>query len=238
MILYYIRHGEPIYSPDSLTPLGERQADALALRLANSNIGKIYSSTSIRAQMTAKPTADILGKPITLLDWADEKHAWRELTVRRSDGFLHWCFQDEYIAELFQSKEIRRLDNRWYEHPEFADTRFKAGIQRIEREVYAFMETLGYRHDSERGGYIPIRPNNERVAFFAHQGFGFAFLSALLDIPYPVISTKTDMTHTGVTVISFEGTRGLVIPKVLTLSNDSHLFKANLPLKYNNKINI
>ena len=27
MFLYYIRHGDPIYNPDSLTPLGQRQAN-------------------------------------------------------------------------------------------------------------------------------------------------------------------------------------------------------------------
>lgn len=30
MLLYYIRHGMPVYDPDSLTPLGERQAEAAA----------------------------------------------------------------------------------------------------------------------------------------------------------------------------------------------------------------
>jgi len=29
MILFYVRHGDPIYDPDSLTPLGKRQAEAL-----------------------------------------------------------------------------------------------------------------------------------------------------------------------------------------------------------------
>ena len=32
MILYYVRHGDPIYDPNSLTPLGMRQAEALAKR--------------------------------------------------------------------------------------------------------------------------------------------------------------------------------------------------------------
>ena len=34
MLLFYLRHGDPIYSPDSLTALGERQAEALGRRLA------------------------------------------------------------------------------------------------------------------------------------------------------------------------------------------------------------
>ena len=32
MILYIVRHGDPIYDPDSLTPLGHEQAKAVAKR--------------------------------------------------------------------------------------------------------------------------------------------------------------------------------------------------------------
>ena len=41
MILYYLRHGDPIYSPDSLTPLGHEQAKALAKRLATYGLDEI-----------------------------------------------------------------------------------------------------------------------------------------------------------------------------------------------------
>ena len=57
-----------------------------------------------------------------------------------------------------------------------------------------------------------MRDNNDRVALFAHQGFGLAFLSCLLDIPYPQMSTDFDMSHTGVTAIHFKGD-GIVIKK-------------------------
>ena len=34
MILFYIRHGEPIYNPDQLTPEGHAQAEAVGTHLA------------------------------------------------------------------------------------------------------------------------------------------------------------------------------------------------------------
>ena len=34
MIFYYVRHGAPIYEPDSLTELGHKQAAALAKRFS------------------------------------------------------------------------------------------------------------------------------------------------------------------------------------------------------------
>ena len=55
MLIYYIRHGDPVYDPDQLTPLGEQQAAAVANRLALFGVDEIYSSTSNRAIQTAKP---------------------------------------------------------------------------------------------------------------------------------------------------------------------------------------
>ncbi len=62
MLLYYIRHGDPIYDPDSLTPLGERQEEALAKRIANYGIDQIYASTSNRAYRTAFLLAELTKK--------------------------------------------------------------------------------------------------------------------------------------------------------------------------------
>jgi len=62
MRLYFIRHGQPIYDPDSLTPLGHEQAKALSKRFLNLGLNKVYSSTSTRAIQTAQPTCDLLGK--------------------------------------------------------------------------------------------------------------------------------------------------------------------------------
>ena len=96
------------------------------------------------------------------------------------------------------------------------------------------MQRLGYRHDHARCAFVAERPNEDRVALFAHQGVGLIFLAALLDIPYPQMCTHFDISHTGITVIHFEGD-GIVIPRVLQLSNDSHLFAAGMPTKYNNQ---
>ena len=235
MIFYYIRHGDPIYNPDSLTPLGMRQAEALAKRLALYGVDQIYSSTSNRAILTAKPTCDILKKEPVLLDFAHEQHVWDELTIDKADGSgKSWLFHDKSTAEFLNSKEIRDLGDSWYDHPEFAEYHYEKGIDRVYRETDAFLESLGYEHLRYTGKYKVKESNEQRVALFAHQGFGMAFLSCLLDIPYPMFCTHFDMGHTGVTVIEFRGSNGYCIPKILTLSSDSHLYREGLPTKYNN----
>ena len=110
MIFYYVRHGDPIYNPDSLTPLGERQAEALAKRLALYGVDKVYASTSNRAILTSKPTCEILKKEPELLDFANEMHVWSEFTTERLDGNGDtWLFHHPEIIDLFNSPEIRNL---------------------------------------------------------------------------------------------------------------------------------
>ncbi len=236
MLLFYVRHGDPVYYPDSLTPLGERQAEAVSKRLAVYGLDEIYASTSERAQLTAKPTAEVLKKEIKLLDFCNEIHTWFEFSFDDGQG-RSWIFQKPKYRRLLASREIASLGDEWYDYPEFKQYPFKDGVMRVNRETDAFMRTLGYEHNREKKEYTVLEPNDKRIALFAHQGFGICFLSSILDIPYPMISNHFDMCHTGITVIEFKDEDGVAIPTLLTLSNDSHIFREGLPLKYNNSIN-
>ena len=235
MLFFYVRHGDPTYDPDALTPLGQRQAEAVAKRLAMQGLDRIFASTSSRAIQTAQPTCEILKKEMTLVDFANESHAWNELAVV-DNGTRSWLFQNQRFVTLFSDKSIRDLGDRWYEHPQLVQYDLKRGIDRINNECDKFFLGLGYEHDRLTGRYKVIHSNNERVALFAHQGFGIAFLSCVLDIPYPMIAKHFDMCHTGVTVIEFGERGGYAVPKVLTLSSDSHIYREGLPTNYNNYI--
>ncbi len=234
MLLYYVRHGDPIYSPDSLTDLGHRQAEAVAKRLAVHGIHEIYASTSHRAIQTATPLSQIIKKEITQLDWCNEGHVWNEFTCTVGD-VTHWVFGFEEKRKLLNSPEVLSLGNKWYEHPAF-DEKMGKGTERVNRETDAFLESLGYAHNRQSNTYLPIAPNDKRIALFAHQGFGLAFLSSLLDIPYPLFTTHFDLSHSSVTVIEFPNCEGEFIPTVLQFSNDSHIYREGLPTKYNNRI--
>ena len=235
MLLFYIRHGDPIYHPDSLTPLGERQAEEVAKRLAVYGLDRVYASTSNRAILTAKPTCELLHKEMELLDFTSEVHAWRELAPDLGDGKRFAGDQPKW-KRLFVSPEIIALHRRWYEHPELSAYGFKEAMERVDRESDAWLLSLGYEHDRENGCFHAVRPNDERIALFAHAGFGQAFLSSILDMSYPHYCRHFDMSHTGMTVIEFADEDGCVIPRVLTLSNDSHLYKSGLPTCYANRL--
>ncbi len=233
MIFYYIRHGDPIYNPDSLTPLGERQAEALGKRLALYGVDEVYASTSNRAILTAKPTCDLLGKKAELLDFANECYAWEDFTVDFGTG-RGWLWGYKHLTNLFNTPEIKNLGYKWYEHPELCKfENIPKGLERVYTEGDKFLASLGYEHERYYGRYKVTKSNNKRVALFAHQGFGLAFLSCLLDIPYPMFTSHFDMCHSGLTVIDFAEHDGYAVPKVLTLSSDGHLYREGLPTRYN-----
>jgi len=236
MILYYIRHGDPIYNPNQLTSLGLRQAEAVAKRLAVHGVDKVYSSPSNRALQTAQPLCQIIKQEPELLDWADEDLAFQDLVMYDDDDRRQWAFRHKLGRLLLSKNDVRSLGRDWHAHPVFADTNFSSGIGRIQREVDAFLASFGYRHDLENNCYYAEWANEDRVALFAHEGVGVAILSCMLDIPYPMFSTHFDMTHTGVTVIHFAEENGVVIPKLLSFSNDSHLYREGLPTKHQNRI--
>lgn len=221
MLFIYIRHGEPIYDPDSLTELGKQQAEDVARFLSIQGVDTIYSSTSNRAILTAMPTAKRLQKEIITLDFAHEKHPWKNLTIEEASG-RKWLFQSHVIKELFHSNEIVELGVKWYEHPQFINTSYKTEMNRIQLEINRLCEHLGYLHVGH-GRYKVIQDNDNRIAFFAHQGFGFAFLSLLLNIPYPTFCTHFDIGHAEITMIEFKNEDGYAYPKVLSFSNRAHL---------------
>lgn len=238
MLFYYIRHGDPIYNPDSLTPFGHSQAQALAERLCVHGLDRVFTSDSTRAKQTAQPTCERLGITPTELPWANENRPWERMCVFDERGVREYCFEDPKTRILFASEEVRALGENWGEHPAFCNESFYTCAKEIGRDADALFELLGYRHDRARHVYIPVAPTEERVALFAHQAFGMAFLSEVLDIPYPMFCTHFDTGHSGMTVIRFEEQEGVVIPRVLQLSNDSHLFKAGLSTKYQNRIDL
>ncbi len=236
MLLFYVRHGDPIYDPDSLTPLGHEQAKSLSKRFVTYGLDKVFSSPSVRARQTAQPTCDLLKKEMTVCPWADEGLAWQDFAVENKDGFRTWSFYIPEFLEIYRSPEVRALGEKWYEHPDLVKYDFGKGVARVNAAVDEFFLALGYRHDRENCRYEAVEPTRDRVALFAHQGFGIAFFASMLDIPYPEFATHFDFSHSSMSVINFERNGKYVYPKVLQVSNDAHLYREGILSGYHNVI--
>jgi len=230
MLLYIIRHGDPIYDPDCLTPLGLRQAEAVGRRLSQSGLDRIYCSPMIRAQQTAQPTCEMLQLQPQIEDWTAESHAWKDLSFVCPDGKRRWIFQIPH--EAFNNEEVRVLGDRWYEHTVFDPVNAKAGYERIQSASDDFLARQGYRRDGLV--YRVEKPNDDRIAVFCHQGFGLTWLSHLLRVPPPMFWASFDITYTSVTILRFDNNEsGVTQPLCLCMGDVSHIYESRLPLTHN-----
>lgn len=226
MRLYIIRHGEPIYKPDSLTPKGHLQAEALAKRFLVGGLDKIYSSPMIRAKQTAEPTAELLGLPIEILEWTSEDLAAKDFFVekRKSDGKRNWIF--DVNPTYYKNNESVNYFDDWYNAPFFLDhpeKDFKAGFERIQKASDEFLEGLGYKRDGEV--YKIVSPSDKKVAVFCHAGFGSLWISHLLGLPPHLAKPNIPMPHSGVTTFEFTNyENGLTLPTCRQMGDLSHLY--------------
>lgn len=236
MLFFYLRHGDPIYDPDSLTPKGRRQAESLSKRLCQFGLDRIYTSSSIRAMQTAEPTCELTGLKPVVLDWCNEHYGYMNLSVVNSKGIRKWIFLEEEYEALMVSPEVRALGDRWFDHPKLNDPRFEPYMKAVAENVANFFAGLGYEYDKSKNLYRCVKPTDERVALFAHEGCGMSFLSAMLGIPYPEFAMHFTMGHTGMTVIEFADHGGWCAPRMLQLGSDAHLYRDGLPLHYQNRM--
>ena len=234
MLLYVIRHGDPIYDPDTLTPKGKLQAAALGKRLAIHGLDKIYVSPNGRARETCQPTCDLLGLTPEIAPWSSEDLTWRDFSRVNDKGHRYWSFA---LPSSLLRSDPTAMSDRWYESHFFDDTDAKSGYERVQKEGDAFLARLGYEREGEL--YRVRTPSEERVALFCHHGFGTTFLSHLLSIHPVRFWTSFDISHTGLTILQFRNERsGLTAPQCLCLSDLSHIARDGLPLVYNNHLPI
>jgi len=237
MLLYIIRHGDPIYNPDSLTEKGVLQAKALAKRLAVNGLDKIFVSPMVRARQTAQPTCELLNIKPEIAEWTSEDLAYRDFsyTDESLENGTDWSFN--YPKNNQKTPEILALGDRWYEAEPFCRTKVREGYIRIQQESDKFTEMLGYKR--ERTLYRILRPSDERVAVFCHSGFGTVWLSYLLSIHPVLFWSSFGLNHSSITVLEFKNTEsGMTAPYCLTLSDTSHLYADGLPLEFCNEIKI
>lgn len=72
MKLLIVRHGDPDYSIDSLTPKGWHEAELLKNRLTKLDVAAFYCSPLGRAKDTSKATLNALGRTAEIFDWLRE----------------------------------------------------------------------------------------------------------------------------------------------------------------------
>ena len=234
MLLYIVRHGDPIYETDTLTERGKLQAEAVGKRIYDSKINRIFSSPMGRAKETAEPACRLLGLEKNIEEWTHEVGDERLTPFPDGKRKSISVIQNTYYRE---NGNINLSYENSFECDGINQSDMKSAVKFIEEHGNEFLERLGYKE--ENGVYRILRANEEKVALFCHSVFARAWLSVLLHIPLHIMWSSFSYTHTGVTVIEFKNNEnGFTAPKCLCYSDMSHLYAENLDLIHDNRVEI
>jgi probable phosphoglycerate mutase len=221
MHLYLIRHADPDYARDTLTPQGFKEARALARRMAGVGLAHLYSSPLPRALLTAQAVAHLARVPIVQEDWLVEP-AYLSV-VQNGDTYKMW----DVFGEAVRSREAPPTQETWNRVPPFDAPEVNEmwrGFRRHADELFA-------RHGYVRQGcrYRVQQGNRDRVAIVAHNGTVLLFLAHLLELPLSLVWCGFYAWPASVTVFLFEEhSPAWAAPRALHVADISHLHAAKL----------
>ena len=215
MILHIIRHADPDYEHDTITPFGHQEAQALAQWLDNTEIHRIYTSPMGRAIATASYTCQRKNIQPEILPWTAE--SW---------DYMQPFTRDSHCEYRFSTTEGVT------DYVDFAETDRMPSIRRLISSSDELIASLGYRR---QGIFYEITaPNDETVAVFCHGGFGSAWIAHLLGYPPALGFSSLTMNTSSVTTFSFHNNdSGYTRPSLVRLNDVRHIQQAGL--RYNHR---
>lgn len=218
MKILIIRHADPDYSIDSLTPKGWIEAECLSEKLVKMDIDAFYTSTLGRAKDTASCTLKKLNRePDGVFEWLKEFPP----TIMRPDAgkAIAW---DWLPADWTKVDEFYHKD-KWGSMPVMEDGRVRAEYDRV---VKAFDKLIAKHGYVREGNYYKAEtPNMDTIAIFCHFGSGCVLLSHLLGVSPMVLWHGLCAAPSSVTTLTTEERReGVASFRMNSYGDVSHLY--------------
>ena len=220
MKLLIVRHGDPDYSIDSLTPTGWVEAELLSHRLSKLDMKQFYVSPLGRAKDTAKTTLEKMGREAIVKPWLREFSCrMRKPWFDEDDCIWDWLPADWTAEPRFFHKD------HWFDVPVFQ----KAGVEAEYRWVCEGLDELLANHGYRRKDnyYLAESPNEDTIVLFCHFGLECVLLSHLLGVSPMVLWHGTAAAPTSVTTLNTEERReGIANWRMASFGDISHLYVA------------
>ena len=219
MKLLIVRHADPDYSIDSLTPVGWQEAQLLADRLSKLDIKAFYVSPLGRAKDTASLTLKALGKEAEVKQWLREFPAQVQKPGEPDSIAWDWLPQDWTAEPRFYRKD------QWLDVPVFRDS----DTPELYRQVCEGLDAVLAGHGYVRCGnhYAVKQRNEDTIVFVCHFGLESVLLSHLLNISPMALWHGTCAAPSSVTTLTTEERReGIALFRMNAFGDTSHLYAA------------
>ncbi|MFW5976850.1 MAG: histidine phosphatase family protein, partial [Bacillota bacterium] len=183
MRIYFIRHADPDYENQTITENGHQEAEALAEKLKDLDINKIYCSPLSRAKHTMQYTAEALAIKPEIEEWLQE--VYEPLKMKETDwGTLGaWDIPGE---EIRKNRDLL-THKKWEHHPIYQEKAedIKDTYHKIVKKSDELLKRHGYQR--KKGRYKINKSSEDQIAVFAHGGLGLCWLAHLLEISLPLM---------------------------------------------------
>ena len=225
MNIFFIRHGNPNYDTDCLTPLGHEQAEACAERMLNQEIkiDDAYSSPYGRAKETCEHFTKKANIDYTVLPWLHEVEHYADVY---GGHFSHAVSID---PAFLRDPEIEAMGDKMFTHPRFGG---EENIKKMVGEVYdgldALLKEYGYEKEGHRFKVTDREKCDKNVAIYAHAGTFLLVLGYLLQMPDTWAWHSFFTYQTGVTWINLPTDRDYAVPRMYYMGDTSHLVKKGI----------
>ena len=179
MEMLLIRHGQPAWmgadgfsqNDPELTPMGQRQADYAAARIANRErpLTELVVSPALRSQETAAPIAAKTGLQIETVEDLVE--------IKMPD----WSGElEETVQRLFMDARDRPPED-WWEGMEGGES-FRDFHDRVTRSITNVLGQRGVHPDPDRDHLWTAENPDQRIAIVAHGGTNAVVITHLLGV--------------------------------------------------------
>jgi len=231
--LLIIRHGDPDYGHDCLTPAGKEEARLLARWLEQQDVTAIFSSPLGRAKETADITAAKKAMDVTVLPWLREFPA--KLRYWETEALKEAC-PCPWATSFFDRERVMWdiLPSYWTADPDFyhptnwrrtepcAHSDMTEVYDRVTGEFDAFLAACGYLREGNL--YRAERPNHHTLALFCHFGVEGVLLSHLMGVSPFILWHSLMAAPSSVTTVNTEERRqGVAVFRVSAFGDTSHL---------------
>lgn len=221
MKIIIVRHGDPDYSIDSLTPTGWREAALAADKLSKLDIKAFYVSPLGRAQDTAKCTLEKMNRTATTYEWLREFAPRIVRPDRPDDISISW----DWLPQDWTAEPLYYDSDKWGDTEVMRAGKVKEEYDWVCKGLDEVLASHGYVR--ENNYYRVKEANNDTIVFFCHFGAECVLLSHLLHVSPMILWHGFCAAPSSITTIYSEERReGIASFRVAEFGDISHLYAA------------
>lgn len=220
MKLLIVRHADPDYSIDSLTPTGWKEAELLSERLTKLDVKAFYVSPLGRAKDTASLTLKKLEREATECSWLREFPPQISRPDKEEKTIAwDWLPGDWTKDERYYGKDT------WYTTETMSEGQVGEEYHRVTHGLDQLLSSHGY--EREGAYYRAVRANTDTIILFCHFGLECVLLGHLLGISPMVLWHGMCAAPSSVTTLVTEERReGIAYFRMSSFGDISHLYAA------------